>query len=116
MEATADVQDNFADLLTEENLKGLRAALPSFLDMEVISRDVLALAVLWRGAPIHYVKLPAGGFEWNASTAWAKRFPAQYDRFLRLATSSRDVADWLDAHSATDISSRNFLQLFEDCK
>ena len=77
---------------------------------------VLALAVLWRGAPIHYVKLPAGGFEWNASTAWAKRFPAQYDRFLRLATSSRDVADWLDAHSATDISSRNFLQLFEDCK
>lgn len=115
-EVTADVQDNFADLLTEENLKGLRAALPWYLDMEVISQDVLALAVLWRGAPIHYVKLPAGGFEWNASTAWAKRFPAQYDRFLRLATSSRDVADWLDAHSATDISSRNFLQLFEDCK
>ena len=111
LDAQAVLRDGFEDLLTRENLKGLRAALPSYLDIEGISRDVLALAVMWNGAPIHYVHLANGGFEWNVSEVWAKRNQALYDRFMKLATRSAMVRDWLDTHVAEDITGRNFLKL-----
>lgn len=112
--AQAVLKDGFEDLLTLENLKGLRAALPSYLDIEAVPREVLALAVLWSGAPIHYHKMPTGGFEWVVANSWPQRNLGHYDRFMKLATRSAMVRDWLDTHVAEDISGRNFLKLLGD--
>lgn len=105
-------EDAWGDLLTAEAMKGLRAALSSFFDVELVPRDVLALAAMWGGAPIRYVKCPAGGFEWIPVSSFVKRCPQQYARFMRLATSSRDVAEWLALHQAQEVSARNFLDPF----
>lgn len=110
----ADVDDAYADLLTEDNLRGLREALPPYLDMEAVPREVLALAVLWNGAPARYVK-KGGGFDWRVKPAWGRQCPDWYRRFMDLATSSPAVWDWLGAHVDDEITSRNFLQLLGDC-
>lgn len=109
-----ELRDEFSDVLTAGMMKGLRALLPSFFDMEVMPREVLALAALWQGAPIHYLKYPAGGFEWTVASSFQRRCPEFYDRFMRLATRSRDVAEWLDLHQADDVHGRNFLNPFGD--
>ena len=108
------IRDGFEDLLTRDGLRKLRAALPSYLDIEAVPREVLALAVLWSGAPIHYHKMPAGGFEWVVANSWPQRNLRRYDRFMKLATRSAMVRDWLDTHVAEDISGRNFLKLLGD--
>lgn len=110
----AETEVEYADLLTAEVLRGLREALPAYLDMEAVPREVLALAVLWNGAPARYVKLP-GGFEWRVRPGWGKQCPEWYERFMRLATGSPEVWDWLSTHVDRDITSRNFLLLLGDC-
>lgn len=109
-----DIADEYADLLTESTLRGLREALPAYLDMDAVPREVLAMAVLWNGAPACYVKLP-GGFEWRVKPGWGRQCPEWYERFMRLATGSAAVWDWLSTHVDRDITSRNFLLLCGDC-
>ena len=105
-------QDDFSDLLTQDVMKGLRAALPSYLAIDAVPREVLALSVMWRGAPIRYVKQAGGGFEWRVQAKWGLRNNGLYQRFMRVATSSTPVWEWLDAHVDAEIDSRNFLNLF----
>ena len=107
-------EDTHSDLLTEDVLRGLRIAMPAYLDMEAVPRDVLALAVLWNGAPVRYLK-GGGGFEWRVKPGWGRQCPGWHERFMRLATGSHDVWDWLDTHVDREITSRNFLQLLGDC-
>ena len=99
-----------ADILTPEVLRGLRVAAPAYIDFDLIPADVLALAVLWRGVPVHYVKID-GGFEWRVPAGFRKRAPVMYERFIQLATGSQDVAEWLSCHVAADVWSGNFLAM-----
>lgn len=103
--------DDFSDLLTPARLEGLRAALPSYLDIEAVPREVLALSVMWRGAPIRYARTADGGFGWEVQSTWALRNTGRYHRFMQLATSAPMVWDWLATHVDTEIDSRNFLNL-----
>ena len=105
------LQDDFSDLLTEGVLSGLRSAFPSYWDMAVTPREVLALSVLWRGAPIRYVKLAGGGFSWQVNATWARNNAERYERFMRVATGAPMVWDWLYTHVDAEIDSRNFLNL-----
>lgn len=113
-QAKVHLRENFSDLLTREVLAGLRVAMPAYLDFDVVAPEVLALSVLWRGSPIRYVKLAGGGFDWKVQSTWARENSRLYGRFMRLATESPAVWDWLDAHMDSEIDSRNFLSLFGD--
>ena len=108
--ATAPAADG--DVLTPDVMRGLRDVLPAYFDLDAMPRDVLTLAVLWRGVPVHYRRLPAGGYSWDVQPGFRKRAAGIYDRFIRLATSSPDVADWLSLHTSDDVWSGNFLQPF----
>lgn len=107
-----ELRNEFSDLLSAEKMKGLRAALPSYFAMEAMPREVLALAALWSGTPIKYMKYPAGGFEWVVSSSFQRRCPEFYARFMRMATVSRDVTEWLAMHMADVVDGRNFLDPF----
>lgn len=109
--AQAALRDEHSGLLTLANLRAIRAALPRFLDMSIVPRDVMALAVLWRGVPIRYLKHAGGGWEWTASQAWRRENEDAYHRFMCLATGSKDVDEWLSCHAAEQISSVNFLKI-----
>lgn len=101
----------FDDVLTQEVLNGLRDVCPRYLVFDAIPKDVLVLAVLWRGTPIHYLRVN-GGFEWKVPNRFRKYANSEaYARFMRLATTSRDVSDWLSAHVDADIWSGNFLNV-----
>ena len=106
------VQDEFADLLNEAQMRGLRAAMPAYWSIEATPREVLALSQLWRGAPIRYHKTPDGGFGWDVNATWARKNAERYERFMRLATGAPAVWEWLNMHVDADIDSRNFLNLF----
>ena len=92
-------------------MRGLRAAMPAYLDIEAVPREVLALSVLWRGMPVQYRKEADGGFGWRVNSTWARKNPMHYDRFMRVATKAPAVWEWLSTHVDTEIDSRNFLNL-----
>lgn len=106
-----DCGGDYNDILTPEVVRGLRDACPRYLIFEAIPRDVLVLAVMWRGTPIHYLRV-GGGFEWKVPNRFRKYADGDaYASFMRLATTSRDVSEWLSAHAADDVWSGNFLSV-----
>lgn len=104
--------DEFSDLLTEARMNGLRMALPAYLEIDAVPREVLAMSVLWRGASIRYSKTADGGFGWDVNATWARKNAERYERFMRIASGAPAVWEWLNMHVDSDIGSHNFLNLF----
>lgn len=90
--------------------------LPSYMPLEDIPADVLALARLWQGKPITFrtfrdAKGNCTGFEWDVERTWKRDHPHQWQQFNSLQDSSKPVWQWLSDHVDTTINAANFLYL-----
>lgn len=97
---------------SEADVALLQAALPSYLELSVIPKDVCRAYLLWMGKPFTFIRTGNGGWEWQYSYGWSATHREEQDAFLKFANASAPLWDWLCGHKDLEITSRNLLNIW----
>lgn len=105
------------DAFTSDELCGLRAALPSYLPLDLVPEDVARAYLLWRGAPVSFTKFldengDSTGFSWNRDYTWCRKNSERFEAFWRFQNASKVLWQWMSDHPEMKITSENLLHIW----
>ncbi len=105
------------DAFTSDELCRLRAALPSYLPLDLVPEDVARAYLLWRGAPITFSKFrdengDSTGFSWDRDYTWCHKNSDRFEAFWRHQNASSVLWQWMSDHPEMKITSENLLHIW----
>lgn len=105
------------EAFTSDELCRLRAALPSYLPLDLVPVDVARAYLLWRGAPVSFVKLhnesgDCVGFSWERDYTWCRKNSECFEAFWSFQNGSRVLWQWMSDHPGTKITFQNLLYIW----
>lgn len=105
------------DAFTPDELCRLRAALPSYLPLDLVPEDVARAYLLWRGAPVTFTKFrdehgDSTGFSWDRDYTWCRKNAERFEVFWRFQNTSSVLWQWMSDHAEMKITSENLLHIW----
>ncbi|WP_241160091.1 primase-helicase zinc-binding domain-containing protein [Desulfovibrio sp. ZJ369] len=105
------------DGFTPDELCRLRAALPADMPLDLLPLDVARAYLLWRGAPITFVKFrdengDSTGFSWERDYTWCRKNSERFEAFWQFQNGSPVLWRWMSDHPALKITSQNLLHIW----